>query len=148
MAKIGLGAPPMSINDAYLQVIFKEWEARTECIKGSQDIRDPRPAMITKNLISMVADPDVQKTLWTLREAYYDAAIKEYKSPSRDDEAQARFDADTLTLGHLWNWIGKAIPLISQLTYGVCGKLEGEDEDEARYGGEGADLDNGERATS
>ena len=64
MAKIGLGAPPMSINDVYLQAILQEWAARTECIKTSHDIRDPRVAMLTNSLITMVADKDVQRSLW------------------------------------------------------------------------------------
>jgi len=135
MAKIGLGAPPMSINDVYLQAILQEWAARTECIKTSHDIRDPRVAMLTKSLITMVADKDVQRTLWEYRDKYYEAALKEYKNITRDDEALARFDADTLALGHLWGWLGEAIPLITQMTYGVCGKQENEEEDEIKYGG-------------
>ena len=77
MAKIGLGAPPMSINDVYLQAILQEWAARTECIKTSQDIRDPRVAMLTKSLITMVADQEIQRSLWELRESYYKAALAE-----------------------------------------------------------------------
>ena len=144
MAKIGLGAPPMSINDVYLQAILQEWAARTECIKTSHDIRDPRVAMLTKSLITMVADKDVQRSLWEYRDRYYEAALKEYKNITRDDEALARFDADTLALGHLWGWLGEAIPLITQMTYGVCGKQENEEEDEIKYGGGGAgDLSTG-----
>lgn len=135
MAKIGLGAPPMSINDVYLQAILQEWAARTECIKTSHDIRDPRVAMLTKSLITMVADKDVQRSLWEYRDRYYEAALKEYKNITRDEEALARFDADTLALGHLWGWLGEAIPLITQMTYGVCGKQENEEEDEIKYGG-------------
>lgn len=135
MAKIGLGAPPMSINDVYLQAILQEWAARTECIKTSHDIRDPRVAMLTKSLITMVADKEVQRSLWEYRDRYYEAALKEYKNITRDDEALARFDADTLALGHLWGWLGEAIPLITQMTYGVCGKQENEEEDEIKYGG-------------
>lgn len=144
MAKIGLGAPPMSINDVYLQAILQEWAARTECIKTSHDIRDPRVAMLTKSLITMVADQEIQKSLWELRESYYKAALAEYKNPTRDDEALARFDADTLTLGHLWAWLGQAIPLITQMTFGVCGKQENEEEDEIRFGGgDAGDLSTG-----
>jgi hypothetical protein len=91
--------------------------------------------MLTKSLITMVADQEIQRSLWGLRESYYAAALKEYKNPTRDDEALARFDADTLTLGHLWAWLGQAIPLITQMTYGVCGKQENEEEDEIRFGG-------------
>jgi len=132
--RMRLGAPPLSINETYLQALLDEWATRTECIKMSKDIRDPRPAMLAKNLITMVANAKVQEQLWELRDEYYKAALAAYKNPSRDDEARARFDADTLALGHLWNWIGGAIPLITQMTFGVCGPLEGEDYDEQRFG--------------
>lgn len=139
MAKLGLGlgTPPMSAKDEYLHSHFISWSALEQCIIQMTDVRDPRIPIFTDLLISAVTDADVRDELRAKKKEYYKMALEDYKNPSPADMATAMINACTRVAGDVRSWYDNALGVTAQMTYGVCGVLPGEDEDEARFGGGG-----------
>lgn len=141
MAKIGLGVPPMTAKDEYLHSHFTSWAALEQIIIQMTDVRDPRIPIFTDLLISAVTDEKVRDELRQRKEEYFEAALEEYKNPSPADRATAMVSACTRVAGDVRSWYDNALGVTTQVTYGVCGILPGEDEDEARFGGGGDTTD-------
>lgn len=140
MAKVGLGVPPMSAKDEYLHSHFITWNALEQIIIQMTDVRDPRIPIFTDLLISAVTDAEARDWLREMKSEYYEVALEEYKNPSPADKATAMINACTRVAGDVRSWYDNALGVTTQMTYGVCGALPGEDEDEARFGG-GGDTD-------
>ncbi|MDD4460195.1 MAG: hypothetical protein PHQ24_10405 [Proteiniphilum sp.] len=87
--------------------------------------------------ISGVTDSTTREEIRAKKKQYYKEALEEYKNPTPVDRATAMLDACNRVAGDLWSWIDRVVGMTTELTYGVCGVLPGEDEDEARFGGGG-----------
>jgi hypothetical protein len=147
MAKVGLGTPPMMAKDEYLHSHFISWNALEQIIIQMTDVRDPRIPIFTDLLISAVTQEEVRDELRVKKVAYYEKALEEYKNPTPADKATAMVAACTRVAGDVRSWYDTALGVTTQMTYGVCGVLPGEDEDEARFGG-GDDSADGESGST
>lgn len=131
----------MSAKDEYLHSHFISWNALEQIVIQMTNIRDPRIPIFTDLMISAVTDEATRDNLRAAKREYYLENLEEYKKPSNDDEATAMVNACTRVLGDVRSWYDNMLGVTTVMTYGVCGTLPGEEEDEARFGG-GDDGDN------
>jgi len=137
MSVIDLGAPMRGSKDGYLQHFFISRQIFMQKLATATSIRDPFISLNTGYLISSVTDADAREDLYKKKREYYEQKLQELNSddPSEEEKAQALAEACMMVLGDVTSWFDEFLAITHSQTYGVCGVLPGEDEDEKRFGG-------------
>ncbi len=132
----------MSAKDEYTHWFFLTGAGFGTLIAQMTDVRDLRISPYMDQWISGVTDAETREGIRAKKKEYYREALGEYKDPSPVDRATAMLDACTRVAGDLWSWIDRVVGMTTEMTYGVCGIMPGEEDDEAKFGG-GGDADVG-----
>ncbi len=136
MASIDLGAPLRGGKDGYLQHFFITRQNFSQLLTSIPSIRDPRISLFTDFMISSVTDEDTREELYGKKQQYYDELIEALDDhPTEDEKALCLAQACMKVLGDITSWFDDFLAITHSQTFGVCGELPGEDEDEARFGG-------------
>lgn len=150
MAVIDLGAPLRGSKDGYLQHFFISRQIFAQILAEVTSTRDPKISLYTDYMISSVTDEDDRKELYLKKAAYYQENLDALDSddPTEEEKATALAEACMKVQGDITSWFDSFLAITHSQTYGVCGALPGEEEDEERFGGGDNGSDDAECATA